>query len=244
MDWNFFHVWLEERGREIVEIPPDGLCFLRALQHCLLVQYNEKYSLKEIQEKILNEIKSKTQYYMAFHTASTPTEIISQVQQYFHTRRFACDIVDVIIGLCCNIFSVTLWIFQSNAAEKMDSISYTTDEHTAKRRHIHMVLYRERGDKEGFGNHYNAVVSQNKNKGQMYTDIQPENTSGPPSPGDVSTPVPSPSYQNDDFNPTYVEDVGQQDFNSELMHLCTICLLLINTYSSLWIFSWILRRRT
>ena len=152
---------------------------------------------------------------MAFHTASTPTEMISQVQQYFDTRRFACDIVDVIIGLCCNIFSVTLWIFQSNAAEKMDSISYTTDEHTAKRRHIHMVLYRERGDKEGFGNHYNAVVSQNKNKGQMYTDIQPDTTSGPPSPGDVSTPVPSPSYQNDDFNPTYVEDDGQQDFTSE-----------------------------
>ena len=156
---------MEEKGREIVEIPPDGLYFLCALQHCLLVQYNEKYSLKEIQEKILHEIKSKTQYYMAFHTASTPTEIISQVQQYFDNHRFACDIVDVIIGLCCNIFSVTLWIFQSNAVEKMDSISYTTDEHTAKRRHIHMVLYCERGDKEGFGNHYNAVVSQKKNQG-------------------------------------------------------------------------------
>ena len=215
MDWNRFHIWLEERGREIVEIPPDGLCFLCTLQHCLLVQYNEKYSLKEIQEKILHEIKSKTQYYMAFHTASTPTEIISQVQQYFDTHRFAWDIVDVIIGLCYNIFSVTLWIFQSNTAEKMDSISYTTDEHTAKRRHIHMVLYRERGDKEGFGNHYNVVVSQKKNQGQMYIDIQPDTTSGPPLPGDLSTPAPSPSYQNDHFNPTYVEDDGQQDFSSE-----------------------------
>ena len=37
----------------------------------------------------------------------------------------------------------------------------------------------------------------------------------PPSRGDVSTPVPLPSYQNDDFNPTYVEDDGQQDFTSE-----------------------------
>ena len=78
-----------------------------------------------------------------------------------------------------------------------------------------MVLYRERGDKEGFGNHYNAVVSQNKNKGQMYTDIQPDTTSGPPFPRDLVTPVPSPSYQNDDFNPTYAEDDGQQDFTSE-----------------------------
>ena len=126
----------------------------------------------------------------------------------------------------------------------MDSISYTTDEHTAKRKHIHMVLYHGRGDKEGFGNHYNAVVSQNKNKGQMYTDIQPDTTSGRPSPGDLSTPVPSPSYQNDDFNPTYVEDDGQQTSALSLMHLCTICLLLINTYFSLWIISWILRRRT
>ena len=73
--------------------------------------------------------------------------------------------VDVIIELCCNIFSVTLWIFQSNAAEKMDSISYTTDENTAKRRHIHMVLYCDRGDKDGFGNHYNSVVSQKEEPG-------------------------------------------------------------------------------
>ena len=49
----------------------------------------------------------------------------------------------------------------------------------------------------------------------MYTDIQPDSTSGPPFPGDLSTPVPSPSYQNDDFNPTYVEVDGQQDFSSE-----------------------------
>ena len=76
-----------------------------------------------------------------------------------------------------------------------------------------MVLYHERGDKEGLGNHYNAVVSQKKNQGQMYTDIQPDTTSGPPSPRDLSTPVPSHSYQNDHFNPTYVEDDGQQDFS-------------------------------
>ena len=244
MDWNFFHVWLEERGREIAEIPPDGLCFLHALQHCLLVQYNEKYSLKEIQEKILHEIKSKTQYYMAFHTASTPTKIISQVQQYFDTRRFACDIVDVIIGLCCNIFSATLWIFQSNAAEKMDSISYTTDEHTAKRRHIHMVLYHERGDKEGFGNHYNAVVSQNKNKGQMYADIQPDTTSGPPSPGTYQHQFPHLHIKMMTLIQLMWKMMDNKTSALSLMHLCTICLLLINAYFSLWIFSWILRRRT
>ena len=152
-------------------------------------------------------------------------------------------IVNVIIGLCCYIFSVTLWIFQSNTAEKIDSISYTIDEHTAKRRHIHMVLYHERGDKEGLGNHYNAVVSQKKNQGQMYTDIQPDTTSGPPSPGDLSTPVPHLNIKMITLIQLMWKMMDNKTSAKNLMHLCTICLLLINTYFSLWMYSWILRRR-
>ena len=62
-----------KRGERLVEIPADGLCFLRALQHCLSVQHNEIYSLQEMKNKILEEITNKSKQYMPFHTAKKPT---------------------------------------------------------------------------------------------------------------------------------------------------------------------------
>ena len=39
---------------------------------------------------------------MAFHTAKTPQEMFQQVREYLDKKVFATDIVDVVIGLCCN----------------------------------------------------------------------------------------------------------------------------------------------
>ena len=152
---------------------------------------------------------------MAFHTATTSEQLIHQVQEYFDKRIFASDIVDVVIGLCCNVFSMTLWIFQENEAGKMETISYNTNEESNKRRHVHVALYRDRGDVHGLASHYNAVVSKNKNKGQIYIDHQSHEVSGPPSPFEVETPVPSPSYGKDDFDPTYEGSDLLPDFSSE-----------------------------
>ena len=80
-----------------------------------------------------------------------------------------------------------------------------------------MALYRDRGDVDGLASHYNAVVSKNKKKGQIYIDLQSQEVSGsgPPSPFDVPTPVPSPSYGKDDFDPTYEDTDLLPDFSSE-----------------------------
>ena len=100
---------------------------------------------------------------MAFHTAKTSQEMLQQVREYLDKKIFATDIVDVVIGLCCNIFNVTLWIFQESEAGQLESISYSINKKEQKRRHVHVALYRDRGDVHGFGSHYNAVVSKKKN---------------------------------------------------------------------------------
>ena len=99
---------------------------------------------------------------MAFHTAKTSQEMLQQVREYLDKKIFATDIVDVVIGLCCNIFNVTLWIFQESEAGQLESISYSTNKKEQKRRHVHVALYHDRGDVHGFGSHYNAVVSKRK----------------------------------------------------------------------------------
>ena len=148
---------------------------------------------------------------MAFHTAKTPQEMLQQVREYLDKKIFATDIVDVVIGLCCNIFNVTLWIFQESEGGQLESISYSTNKKEQKRRHVHVALYRDRGDVHGIGSHYNAVVSKQNNRGQLYMDI----SSGPPSPGEISTPVPSPSHEPNDFNPTFDGSEILPDFSSE-----------------------------
>ena len=102
---------------------------------------------------------------MAFHTAKTPQEMLQQVREYLDKKLFATDIVDVVIGLCCNIFNVTLWIFQESEAGQLESICYSTNKKEQKRWHVHVALYHDRGDVHGFGSHYNAVVSKKKNRG-------------------------------------------------------------------------------
>ena len=76
-------------GRELVEIPADGLCFLRALQHYLAVQHSERYSLQEMKIKILEDITNKAKHDMAFHTAETPQEMLQQVREYLDKKIFA-----------------------------------------------------------------------------------------------------------------------------------------------------------
>ena len=64
---------------------------------------------------------------MAFHTAKTPQEMLQQMREYLDKKIFTTDIVDVVIGLCCNIFNVTLWIFKESEAGQLESISYSTN---------------------------------------------------------------------------------------------------------------------
>ena len=108
--------------------------------------------------------------------------------------------------LQCDTFDIP-----KSEAGQLESISYSTNKKEQKRRHVHVALYRDRGDVHGFGSHYNAVVSTKKNRGQLYMDI----SSGPPSPGEISTPVPSPSHEPNDFNPSFDGAEMLPDFSSE-----------------------------
>ena len=225
--WNEFHVYLAEKGKEIVQIPGDGLCFFRGLQNCLGVQYNENFSMEEIKQRIIGEITRRPKFYLRFHPcAQTAEGLKDDIIKFFHSRVFACDTVDLLIGVSCNAFDITLWVYQEDEHHIMNSIQYSTGKDSQKRRHCHMILYRNRNNIKGLGSHYNSIVSIKKNNGRRYEDYgshqppagnevelesQPlaneneeDETLGPPSQGSLETPVPSPhsELELDDFNPT------------------------------------------
>ena len=210
--WNEFHVYLAEKGKEIVQIPGDGLCFFRGLQNCLGVQYNENFSMEEIKQRIIGEITCRPKFYLRFHpSAQTAQGLKDDIIKFFRSRVFACDTVDLLIGASCNTFDITLWVYQEDEHHIMNSIQYSTGKDSQKRRHCHMILYRNKNDIKGLGSHYNSIVSIKKNNGRRYEDYashqppanneaelesQPlpneneeDETLGPPSQGSLETHV-------------------------------------------------------
>ena len=231
--WNEFHVYLDEKGKEIVSIPADGLCFFRGVQNNLGVQYNKKYSIDEIEEIILIEIGKRPKFYLGFYPeAENKKRLLEIVKEFFITKSFASTTVDLLIGATCNAFDFTLCVYQENEKDLMQCIEYSTGQESQKQRCCNFILYRDRNDVQGTGSHYSSIISKMKNNGREYEDygvqdinqqvpdqsthnetIEEENyiddfnfeEDGPPNPGLIITPTPSPDNTLDDFNPTYIQ---------------------------------------
>ena len=202
------HVWLESKGREIIQIAGDGFCFLKSIQYCLWVQYKEFFTIDQITEKIIEEMESNTAFYQNFVVAGQ--NAVAEVRKYFLTSFFASDIVDVVIGAACNTFLCTIWILQRNQDGIAHSIIYSAEKEEAQRKHIHLILYRDAGDDKGLGNHYNAIVSAKKNKGRTYsTEFEPEQMNNSPQP---SPPL---SVSGDEFNFSGLETDSVIDVSEE-----------------------------
>ena len=226
-------MYLDEKGKEIVSIPADDLCFFRGVQNNLGVQYDIKYSIDEIEEIILIKIGKRPKFYLGFYPeAENKKQLLEIVKEFFITKSFASTTVDLLIDATCNAFDFTLCVYQKNEKDLMQCIEYSTGQESQKQHHCNLILYRDRNDIQGLGSHYNSIVSKRKNNGREYEDygvhdinqqvpdqsthnktIEEENyiddfnfeENGPPNPSLIITPTPSPDNMLDDFNPTYIQ---------------------------------------
>ena len=201
-----------------------------------------------MQSKILSEVRRIPDFYQKFLvTEDATTSVVDELANFFLTKFFATDIVDLLVGASMKAFRVTLWIFQEDSNGNFQTVQYPNDDDDAsKRRHVHMILYRDKNDPRGLGNHYNSVVKKSKNKGRGYIDFgsaepgrylkptrtsprkkksesnipeemyslheKSHNSSHPPSPGNVQTPLPSPSPSVENVTP---EHDAVHDFSSD-----------------------------
>ena len=105
IEWCTAHIWLDEKGREIVNIPGDGLCFMCSMQHTLGVVFKEKYSIGSMITKIKEEVKKRPAFYQQFLLDATePEDVIEELQTFFDTHFFSTDVVDLLVGIAVNIF--------------------------------------------------------------------------------------------------------------------------------------------
>ena len=216
----------------MVTIPADGLSFLRALQYALGMVYNEKYSIGTIMAKIIEEVKKRPNFYQQFILDCTePHDVIKELQTFFDTHFFLTDIFELLITVFVNVFRIMIWIFQEDENSMCKTTKFCTDNQESKRHHVHMMLFANRNDTRGLGNHYNTILKKRINNGRTYIDFGQEvqetglsetyasnlrimspdessSSTGPSTPGNINTPNNSGSESEDD-------DISQQDFSNE-----------------------------
>ena len=166
------HIWLDDHGRDIVSIPWDGLSFVHCVQYSLAAVYNKIYSTAEIKEKILSEIRRKITFYRGSLQGVADAEgVVENIETYFDTHFYSTDIFDLLVMVTLNVFRITIWVFQEDEKKMLQSIRYVMEDEISQRRHIHMMLYNQKDDIMGLGNHYNSVVRKKYNNGEGYIDF-------------------------------------------------------------------------
>ena len=102
---------MEKFGKEILDVPGNGVCFIRSVQYCLKRDLDVRYSIDEISDKILDELYENAHKYKDYHTGSV-RKLIEDSIKYLKETKYTLDIVDVVVGACANALKVNLYIFQ------------------------------------------------------------------------------------------------------------------------------------
>ena len=194
------------------------MSFLRCIQHTLGIVYNEKLSIEQIKQKILEEITMNIDFYEdCLAGKKDVNDSLEDIKTYFETNFFSSDIFEVLVTAALNVFRITIWIFQEDNENNFQTVRYLTDDEISQRRHVHILLNRDGDDPIGISNQYSSVLRRKYTDGMEYVDFGHEtevvednspstslnrkkemnrtvassssSTSGPPSPGNVETPI-------------------------------------------------------
>ena len=88
---------------------------------------------------------------------------------------FSNDIFELLVTATLNVFHITIWIFQEDNENNFQTVRYLTEDEISQRRHVHILLYRDRDDPIGISNHYNSVLKKKYTNGTSYIDFGNEN---------------------------------------------------------------------
>ena len=157
-------------------MPQDGLSFLRCVQHTLGIVYKEKLSIEQMTAWILEEMNTKINFYKDCLAGKKDVhDALEDMKTSFETNFFSNDIFELLVTVTLNVFRITIWMFQEDNENNFQTVRYLTDNEISQRRHIHILLYRDRDDPIGITNHYNSVLKKKYTNGMEYIDFGNEN---------------------------------------------------------------------
>ena len=152
--------------RKIIDIPSNGKCLLLAIKECLDVNFDIKRDVKNIVQKIWQELKDPVNYYADFITQNA-ADLLNDARWYLSMKRntYTLEVVDVIVCAAANALNLNIKIFQEQ--EGFLKIIALEPTRTPSPATIYMMFLRDSKpllDPRNNNAHYNAIVKTALNK--------------------------------------------------------------------------------
>ena len=140
----------------MILVPGDGMCFLKCVQICLERDFNQRCTLTEIKDKILDEIVEYLDFYSDFHHNLSKGQVVHDCMKYLTENKYMMDIVDVVVMACANALGINLYILSRTGSDAL-MVTYTTRIPTNK--NIFLKYNRHGGEVHG-GDDYTTIADK------------------------------------------------------------------------------------
>ena len=95
------------------------------MQICLEWDFNQRCTLTEIKDKILDEIVEHLDFYSEFHHDLSKGQVVHDCIKYLTENKYMMDIVDVVVMAGANTLGVNMYILSRTASDAL-MVTYTT----------------------------------------------------------------------------------------------------------------------
>ena len=154
--WINLKDYLTTQGMEITTVHGDGFCFLSSVCKAIENNYGEVISIEKCMEVIMRYLVENFKRYTAYHhqksEASPGDTLIADVIDFFASRKYNTDIVDLLMQITIDALDLDLHIYQNNVGcvQVFNFISQNP------KRVLHVKFTHD--DKYPMGNHYDAIT--------------------------------------------------------------------------------------
>lgn len=169
VQWNDLDKYLAQNGLMVKNTRGDGFCFLSSILTVLKCDYNEEVSTEEMIPRFLEFLIKNHQQFHAFHTWTKPDLFIGEAMDFFRSREYNRDIVDLLVEIAAQALELNLSIYQ-NLDGQIQVLRYNGGPDCKEIR----VKFTHDNNNMAL-NHYDAIIHSGRaNTSPLLYDISPE----------------------------------------------------------------------
>ena len=168
--WINLKKYLEDTfDMEVKNVDGNGYCFLNAVVKVLEKDYGEIVTVEHAIEQIMKYVCTNYDRYTKYHAQGKkdmePTiadTLISDMIDFFSSRNFNTNIVDLLIQITADVLQLELYIYQNNGGQ-IQTFRFTgckAPTKVVRLKFIHDDLHPQ-------GNHYEAIIKKKKKTTQQ-----------------------------------------------------------------------------
>ena len=154
--WINLQDYLTTQGMEVTTVRGDGFCFLSSVCKAIEINYGEVISIEKCMEVIMRYLVENFKRYTAYHHQKSDTSpgdtLIADVIDFFASRKYNNDIVDLLMQITTDALDLDLHIYQSNVG-RVQVFNFISQN---PKRLVHVKFTHD--DEYPLGNHYDAIM--------------------------------------------------------------------------------------